>query len=121
MHECAGHACRPSSLLGKPDASDGSLPHLPLGFFRGLAPGLIGIIPARSVYFMAYSKMKEFLARDGGLGDNHRDLTEIVCGLTAGVVQNTITNPIWMVKTRMQVRHRSFSDARVIRSLSYMT
>ncbi|CAN0486942.1 unnamed protein product, partial [Hapterophycus canaliculatus] len=30
------------------------------GFFRGLLPGLVGIIPARSTYFFAYSRSKEF-------------------------------------------------------------
>lgn len=73
------------------------------GFFRGLAPGLAGIIPARSTYFFAYSRSKDFWTNNARLGDRHRDLTEVLCGVTAGVVQNTITNPIWMVKTRMQV------------------
>lgn len=73
------------------------------GFFRGLAPGLVGIIPARSTYFFAYSRSKEFWTNDARLGDRHGDLTEVFSGLTAGIVQNTITNPIWMVKTRMQV------------------
>ncbi|CAM9907854.1 unnamed protein product [Scytosiphon promiscuus] len=75
----------------------------PRGFFRGLLPGLVGIIPARSTYFFAYSRSKEFWTDEARLGDRHRDLTEIFCGVTAGVVQNTITNPIWMVKTRMQL------------------
>lgn len=73
------------------------------GFFRGLAPGLVGIIPARSTYFFAYARSKDFWTNNARLGDRHRDLTEVLCGVTAGVVQNTITNPIWMVKTRMQV------------------
>ena len=77
------------------------------GFFRGLAPGLVGIIPARSTYFFAYARSKEFWTNNARLGDRHRDLTEVLCGVTAGVVQNTITNPIWMVKTRMQVEKSS--------------
>ncbi|CAM9799027.1 unnamed protein product, partial [Choristocarpus tenellus] len=72
------------------------------GFFRGLAPGLIGIIPARSTYFWAYSKMKNYVTDPSRLGNRHRDLAEVASGLTAGIVQNTITNPIWMVRTRMQ-------------------
>lgn len=63
----------------------------------------MGIIPARSTYFFAYARSKDFWTNNARLGDRHRDLTEILCGVTAGVVQNTITNPIWMVKTRMQV------------------
>lgn len=63
----------------------------------------MGIVPARSTYFLAYSKSKEFWNNEARLGDRHRDLTEILCGVTAGIVQNTITNPIWMVKTRMQL------------------
>ncbi|CAM9802197.1 unnamed protein product [Ascophyllum nodosum] len=93
-----GSKLNPFSVAGNIFRREG-----PKGFFRGLAPGLVGIIPARSTYFWAYSKSKEFWTNNARLGDRHRDLTEIICGLTAGIVQNTITNPIWMVRTRMQL------------------
>ncbi|CAM9450711.1 unnamed protein product [Ectocarpus sp. 4 AP-2014] len=92
------HGSNAFSIASSIFKSDG-----PRGFFRGLPPGLAGIIPARSTYFFAYSRSKDFWTNNARLGDRHRDLTEVLCGVTAGVVQNTITNPIWMVKTRMQL------------------
>jgi solute carrier family 25 protein 33/36 len=70
------------------------------GFFRGLPPTLIGIIPSRSAYFYAYQRTKKFLAPklpEGSPGN------ALVAGFSAGIVGNTLTNPIWMVRTRMQL------------------
>lgn len=69
------------------------------GFFRGLSPTLVGIIPSRATYFWAYETTKKFLTPK--FGDTIG--THIVAGLAAGATGNTITNPIWMVKTRMQL------------------
>lgn len=71
------------------------------GFFKGLKPTLIGIIPARSIYFYAYEQSKQALGKtwlpEGSVGN------AILSGFAAGVASNTVTNPIWMVKTRMQL------------------
>jgi solute carrier family 25, member 33/36 len=70
------------------------------GFWRGLPPTLVGIIPARSAYFYAYQKTKKLLSPklpEGSPGN------ALVAGFMAGVVGNTLTNPIWMVRTRMQL------------------
>jgi len=70
------------------------------GFWRGLPPSLVGIIPSRSVYFYAYEQTKRFMDpvfKEGSVGN------ALVSGLAAGVAGNTLTNPIWMVKTRMQL------------------
>mmetsp|Transcript_28391 Transcript_28391/g.41785 ORF Transcript_28391/g.41785 Transcript_28391/m.41785 type:complete len:380 (-) Transcript_28391:213-1352(-) len=70
------------------------------GFFRGLPPTLIGIIPSRSVYFYAYSRTKEALKPWFGEGTV---ANAIISGFAAGWAGNTVTNPIWLVKTRMQL------------------
>jgi solute carrier family 25 protein 33/36 len=70
------------------------------GFWRGLPPTLLGIVPSRSAYFYAYQRTKTFLhpkLPEGSPGN------ALVAGFTAGVVGNTLTNPIWMVRTRMQL------------------
>jgi solute carrier family 25, member 33/36 len=72
----------------------------PAGFFRGLAPTLFGIIPSRSAYFYAYDRCKKFLSPTLPAGSPGNAL---VSGFWAGVVGNTLTNPIWMVRTRMQL------------------
>ncbi|CAM9240507.1 unnamed protein product [Phaeothamnion confervicola] len=86
------------------------------GFFRGLSPTLVGIIPARASYFWAYATSKAFL--QPRIGDGAP--THILAALAAGVTGNTITAPIWMVKTRLQlladsgagqVAYKSYRDA----------
>jgi solute carrier family 25 protein 33/36 len=70
------------------------------GFFRGLPPTLVGIIPSRSAYFYVYQRTKKFLSPrlpEGSPGN------ALVAGFLAGVAGNTLTNPIWMVRTRMQL------------------
>jgi len=71
------------------------------GFFRGLPPTLIGIIPSRSAYFYAYQQCKHALGR-AGLKEG-APVNSLISGMMAGITGNTLTNPIWMVKTRMQL------------------
>jgi len=71
----------------------------PKGFFRGLPPTLVGIIPSRASYFWAYSTSKRYLIP--AIGDG--TLTHFLSAIAAGVTGNTITNPIWVLKTRMQL------------------
>lgn len=71
----------------------------PSGFFKGLKPLLIGIIPTRAIYFWAYSTSKDRLAPVCGSGAANN----VLSAFAAGIVSNTLTNPIWMVKTRYQI------------------
>ena len=70
------------------------------GFFRGLPPTLVGIIPSRSAYFYAYQRIKAFL--DPTLPEGSPP-NALIAGFMAGIVGNTLTNPMWMVRTRMQL------------------
>lgn len=71
----------------------------PGGFFRGLQPLLVGIIPTRAIYFWAYGTSKSTLnATLGNTPMNH-----LLSAFAAGISSNTITNPLWMVKTRFQL------------------
>ncbi|GAB0491526.1 hypothetical protein MMPV_002780 [Pyropia vietnamensis] len=79
----------------------------PAGFFRGLPPTLIGILPARATYFWAYSTVKGALGP--ALGDS--SLVHVASAVAAGVVSNTITNPIWLLKTRMQLQAGALAAA----------
>lgn len=87
------------------------------GFFRGLPPTLVGIIPSRSAYFYAYQRTKHFLG-------NHQNLfhmpegsppNALVAGFLAGIAGNTLTNPIWMVRTRMQLSADASAGQRLYR------
>eukprot|EP00871_Galdieria_phlegrea_P004580 jgi/Galph1/5122/GphlegSOOS_G3741.1 len=85
------------------------------GFFRGLVPTLVGVIPARSSYFWAYTTSKSMLLQRFG----ESPLVHMLSAVVAGMVSNTITNPIWMLKTRMQLQaggngsvlYTSYADA----------
>lgn len=69
------------------------------GFFKGLQPMLIGIIPTRAIYFWAYGETKSVL--HPRLGDS--PLNHLLSAFSAGITSNTVMNPWWMVKTRFQI------------------
>lgn len=74
------------------------------GFFRGLQPTLIGIIPSRSAYFYVYENTKKSLAKIGSPKMKEGSVANaLIAGLAAGIAGNTLTNPIWLVRTRMQL------------------
>lgn len=82
-----------------------------LGFWKGMRPTLVGIIPSRSVYFYSYEQTKRFLGshgvQEGGVPN------ALASGLAAGISGNTLTNPIWVVKTRLQLLADSTAGQRV--------
>lgn len=60
----------------------------PRGFFRGLQPMLIGIIPTRAIYFWAYSTTKDFL-KQTSIGDSA--LNHLLSAFSAGITSNTVS------------------------------
>lgn len=70
------------------------------GFFRGLLPTLVGILPARATYFWAYATSK------GGLSARFGEspIVHILSAAAAGITSNTLTNPIWLMKSRVQLQ-----------------
>ncbi|CAK9438173.1 uncharacterized protein LODBEIA_P24550 [Lodderomyces beijingensis] len=73
--------------------------------FKGLGPNLVGVIPARSINFFTYGATKEFLIRNFKHGDAKKEETwmHLLSGINAGFVTSTATNPIWLIKTRLQL------------------
>ncbi|XP_054858645.1 solute carrier family 25 member 36-A-like [Eublepharis macularius] len=72
--------------------------------FRGLGPNLIGVAPSRAIYFAAYSGVKEKLNM---LLIPESKKVHMLSAACAGVTSATLTNPIWLVKTRMQLEARA--------------
>lgn len=70
--------------------------------FKGLGPNLVGVVPARSINFFTYGNGKRLIA-DHLNGGREDAWVHLLAGVTAGVVTSTATNPIWMVKTRLQL------------------
>lgn len=83
--------------------------------FKGLGPNLVGVIPARSINFSTYGVGKDFFSRhiNGGEESTKVHLAAAAC---AGIVTSTATNPIWLVKTRLQLDKASESGVRQYKS-----
>ncbi|KAJ2709322.1 Pyrimidine nucleotide transporter, mitochondrial, partial [Coemansia spiralis] len=70
------------------------------GWFAGLGPALVGIVPSRAIQFFTYANTKQALARWNG---RETPLVQLSAAAFAAMVTTTATSPIWMVKTRMQL------------------
>lgn len=70
--------------------------------FKGLGPNLVGVIPARSINFYTYGNGKRLIA-DYLNGGHEAAWVQLTAAAVAGIVTGTATNPIWMVKTRLQL------------------
>ncbi|XP_072036660.1 solute carrier family 25 member 36-A-like isoform X2 [Amphiura filiformis] len=68
--------------------------------FRGLGPNLLGIAPSRAIYFGAYARGKSFF---NSTFKPESPQVHLCSAGFAGFTACTITNPIWFVKTRLQL------------------
>lgn len=75
------------------------------GLYRGLVPIVIGYIPTWTIYFMIYEKSKRhFLHDDSNSSSLSRAGVHIGSAITAGACSTLVTNPIWVVKTRLMTQ-----------------
>uniref|UniRef100_A0A2P2I8I3 Solute carrier family 25 member 36-A-like n=1 Tax=Hirondellea gigas TaxID=1518452 RepID=A0A2P2I8I3_9CRUS len=74
----------------------------PRALWRGLGPNLVGVAPSRAIYFCSYSQMKKFL-NSHLHSSKDSPLVHIMSASCAGFTACTATNPIWFVKTRVQL------------------
>ena len=70
------------------------------GLWKGVGPTLVGVVPARAIYFSVYSHCKQLLAKD----KKETSLIHMMSAATAGLSVALFTNPIWLIKTRMQLQ-----------------
>ncbi|CRG82851.1 Mitochondrial carrier protein RIM2 [Talaromyces islandicus] len=77
----------------------------PRALFKGLGPNLIGVVPARAINFYVYGNGKRILSNYLGYHDSMRTPWGIHLGAAAiaGMATGTATNPIWLIKTRLQL------------------
>lgn len=71
-------------------------------FFRGLGPSLAGVVPATAIKFYVYGNSKRIGAQVLGLREDST-LIHAQAAISAGIATATATNPIWLVKTRLQL------------------
>lgn len=70
--------------------------------FKGLGPNLVGVIPARSINFFTYGLGKDIISQ--AFNDGKESVgVQLSAAACAGIVTSTATNPIWLVKTRLQL------------------
>ncbi|TFL02271.1 mitochondrial carrier [Pterulicium gracile] len=83
----------------------------PRALFKGLGPTLVGVIPARSINFFTYGNGKTIIAEQFNNG-HENSLVHLSAAAIAGLTTGTATNPIWVVKTRLQLASRVSSNSR---------
>ncbi|KAL9242059.1 hypothetical protein vseg_016099 [Gypsophila vaccaria] len=70
------------------------------GLYRGVAPSLYGIFPYAGLKFYFYEEMKTHVPED-----HKNDITvKLVCGSVAGLLGQTFTYPLDVVRRQMQVQ-----------------
>jgi len=89
----------------------------PRGLFRGLGPNLVGVAPSRAIYFWSYSTSKQNL--NNCLPKPNRDtpFVHVVSAASAGFISSCATNPIWLVKTRLQLNRSGGGLISVIKNI----
>ena len=68
--------------------------------WKGLGPNLVGVAPSRAIYFYTYHNSKNFLAQRFSKDSSVVHMSAAFC---AGFTACTVTNPIWLIKTRIQL------------------
>lgn len=104
-HRLAYHFVETGHLLRDISTTEG-----PRALFRGLGPTLVGVIPARSINFYTYGNGKALLAERFNNG-KETSIVHLGAAAIAGIVTATATNPIWVVKTRLQLDSNRAADA----------
>eukprot|EP00092_Neocalanus_flemingeri_P107162 GFUD01137542.1.p1 GENE.GFUD01137542.1~~GFUD01137542.1.p1 ORF type:complete len:335 (+),score=74.44 GFUD01137542.1:242-1246(+) len=87
------------------------------GLYRGLGPNLVGVAPSRAIYFWSYSTTKKRV--NNSLPKINRDtpFVHVLSAASAGFVSSCATNPIWLIKTRLQLDRSHSSLPMVIRRI----
>lgn len=83
--------------------------HKVLALYRGLGPNLVGNAVAWGAYFTLYQDLVKRLSRNTDSGPG--PATYLVSSLTAGTVTGFVSNPIWVLKTRMLATNRNDPSA----------
>ncbi|KAJ6746404.1 GRAVES DISEASE MITOCHONDRIAL SOLUTE CARRIER PROTEIN-LIKE [Salix koriyanagi] len=76
------------------------------GLYRGVAPSLYGIFPYAGLKFYFYEEMKRHVPEE-----RKKDIVvKMVCGSVAGLLGQTFTYPLDVVRRQMQVQRLSVSN-----------
>ncbi|PYH48293.1 putative mitochondrial folate carrier protein Flx1 [Aspergillus saccharolyticus JOP 1030-1] len=72
-------------------------------FYRGLTPNLVGNSTSWALYFLCYGNIKDLMRtwRGGTPGQGLSSTDYFLSSASAGMITSVLTNPIWVIKTRM--------------------
>eukprot|EP00301_Raphidiophrys_heterophryoidea_P020866 c5453_g1_i2.p1 GENE.c5453_g1_i2~~c5453_g1_i2.p1 ORF type:complete len:311 (-),score=70.55 c5453_g1_i2:108-1040(-) len=81
----------------------------PRALYQGMLPGLVGSSVSWGGYFFFYERAKARYSKDSQteLHSGHH----LMASVEAGAILVFLTNPIWLVKTRLQLQQRGVGDA----------
>ncbi|OQV21961.1 Mitochondrial thiamine pyrophosphate carrier [Hypsibius exemplaris] len=75
------------------------------GFYRGIVPAVIQIVPYNGASFAFYSKFQEIFRSYSGKKSSESDAVEsLTCGFLAGAFAKTLIYPLDVMKKRLQVQ-----------------
>ena len=74
-------------------------------YYRGITPNLIGNISAWGIYFALYAEFKSKVKT------NNTTMNYFASSVLAGLSTSIITNPLWVLKTRILGSSRNESNA----------
>lgn len=83
--------------------------HGPLSLYRGLVPASVGSVLSWACYFHFFQTGRPAIA---AYMPSHPTAAHLLSGTFAGVVTSVATNPIWVVKVRLQLQPASSSFRR---------
>lgn len=69
------------------------------GLYKGVTPNCLGAGLAWGLYFLFYSSIKKKI--------ENKPTHTLTAGAVAGILTNVITNPVWVVKTRLCLQYNN--------------
>eukprot|EP00339_Tiarina_fusa_P011117 CAMPEP_0117031584 /NCGR_PEP_ID=MMETSP0472-20121206/22685_1 /TAXON_ID=693140 ORGANISM="Tiarina fusus, Strain LIS" /NCGR_SAMPLE_ID=MMETSP0472 /ASSEMBLY_ACC=CAM_ASM_000603 /LENGTH=240 /DNA_ID=CAMNT_0004739941 /DNA_START=226 /DNA_END=945 /DNA_ORIENTATION=+ len=76
------------------------------GLYKGLGPQLIGVTPEKAVELTVNDLMRNWLLTDG----NSHFIFELIAGCAAGGSQVIFTNPVEIIKIRLQIQGENIKN-----------
>jgi len=80
------------------------------GLYKGVTPNCLGAGTAWGLYFLFYNSVKKRML-DSNQQQHLGPIKHMFAGACAGALTTTITNPIWVVKTRLCLQYGQISAA----------